>query len=185
MIRINLLPVRAAQRRLGARKEMTMFALALGGLLVILYSGHLAMLVRISDAEDRVDSVKTQLAGLKRDVVRIADFKSQTEVLEKKIGVIVQLQKQKIGPAHMLDDLSTILTDDKKVWLMKLEEKGGSLTLEGEAMEEENISDFQIALERRSVFFKDVKLVYANEETGGGIPHLKWKITCTTNYAAG
>ena len=185
MIRINLLPVRAEQRRVSAKKEITLFALALGGLLVILYSGHLAMLVRISDAEERVDAVKTQIAGLKRDVVRIADFKSQTEVLEKKIGVIVQLQKQKIGPARMLDDLATILTDDKKVWLVSLEEKGGQLTLEGEAMEHENISDFQIALERRSIFFKDIKLVYVDDDKSGGVSHLKWKITCTTNYAAG
>jgi type IV pilus assembly protein PilN len=185
MIRINLLPVRAAQKRMGAKKEVTMLALILGGLVVLLYVGHLAMLVRISDAEERVDNVKTQIAGLKRDVVRISDFKSQTEVLEKKIGVIEQLQKQKIGPAHMLDDLATILTDEKKVWLVHLEEKGGVLSLEGEAMEHENISDFQIALERRSVFFKDIKLVYVNEDNSGGVPHLKWKISCATNYAAG
>ena len=79
MIRINLLPVRAAQKRDSAKKEMTLLALILGGLVVLLYAGHLAMLVRISDAEERVDNVKTQIAGLKRDVVRIAEFKRSEE----------------------------------------------------------------------------------------------------------
>ncbi len=185
MMRINLLPVRAARRRVSARQEL----LILGGVLVILLAG-LGMwwslgAVKAAEMRERIEGVRGQLQRLSSDVTRVKDFKTKTELLERKLRVIDELELRKVGPARMLDDLATILTDERKVWLTRLEEKDGLLILEGGAMEEENVSAFQIALGKRSRLFTEIKLTLVSAQKKAGVPHLEWKMTCKTNYVAG
>ena len=184
MLRINLLPTRAAKKHEVVRQEL----LASGVLLVVvgvgLYLWSRSVDSEKSEMESRLAAVQQEIAQLKQDVVRVEDFKKKAEILEKKIGVIKNLYTQRTGPAHLLDDLSTILNEQHKVWLVKIVEGGGRLSLEGVAMEHENISDFQLALERRSKYFASpvlggVKAV----DRGGGVMVLEWKITCATNYS--
>lgn len=185
MIRINLLPIKAAQKRVGAKNELLAMAVALLATVAGLYIWHLVTTVHISSLEERVADVKGQIADLKRDVVRIEQFKSQMKVLEQKIDVIKQLESQRVGPARMLDDLAGILTEQKKVWLTQMEEKGGVLTIEGGAMEHENVSDFQLALQRRSTLFRNIKLQLVTQAKEGSVTFLRWKLTCTASYSAG
>jgi type IV pilus assembly protein PilN len=185
MMRINLLPVRAARRQVSARQEM----LILGGTLLVIIAGLGAWwtvdIAKISDIEDDVNAIRIEMEAVKKDVVRVQDFKTKAELLERKLKVIEELKQKKVGPAKMLDDLASILTDERKVWLTKLEEKSGVLTLEGGAMEEQNISEFQIALAKRSKIFTEVRLSVVNAQKRNGVNYLEWKITCKANYAAG
>ncbi|MEK7706010.1 MAG: PilN domain-containing protein [Myxococcota bacterium] len=185
MIRINLLPIRAAQKRVGAKNELIAVAMLLLVTVVALYAWHLVTAVRISALDERVADVRGQIADLKKDVVRIEQFKTQMKVLEQKIEVIKQLESQRVGPARMLDDLATILTEQKKVWLTSIEERAGQLTLEGVAMEHENVSDFQLAMQRRSQLFRDIKLQLVTTAKEGSANVLRWKLTCVAAYGAG
>jgi len=121
--------------------------------------------------EARIATVSQEIEQLKQEVARVEDFKNKAQVLEKKIGVIKDLQARRVGPAKMLDDLAAIINDQRKIWLSKVTEGGGKLVLEGGAMEHENISDFQLALERRSKFFSNVILgLVRTVERGGATP---------------
>jgi len=162
-----------------------MMALGLAAVVVALYAWQLVTDAQIGSAEERVRTVQSQVTDLKKDVVRIERFKEQMKVLEQKIDIIKKLEHQRIGPARMLDDLATVLTDQRKVWLTLLEEKNGDLTLEGGAMEHENISDFQLELQRRSKLFKGVQLQLVTTAKQGAITYLKWKLTCRADYSAG
>ena len=184
MLRINLLPVKASKKHEGVRQELVA---SLGLIVVVgcgLYVWSTSASSDLSAMDTRIATVRQEIAQLKQDVVRVEDFKTKADVLEKKIAVITKLQEQRTGPAHLLDDLAVILNEQKKVWLTKLAEGGGKLTLEGGAMEHENISDFQLALERRSKYFSAPTLgAVRTTDKGGGTSFLEWKLTCTTNYS--
>ena len=184
MLRINLLPTKAAKKHESVRQELlaSIVLLLVVGIGLYLWSRNIAS--DLSAMQTRISTVQQEITQLKQDVVRVEDFKKKAEILEKKIAVITKLQQQRTGPAHLLDDLSTILNEQKKVWIVKLVEGGGKLTLEGGAMEHENISDFQLALERRSKYFSAPTLGSVKTSApSAGATYLEWKITCSTNYS--
>ncbi len=185
MLRINLLPAKASKKQVIAKNELY---LVIAGVLFLVLGMYLAYWYRgreVDQLRGRIDTVQAEVETLKKDVVRVEEFKKKTATLEQKLGVIENLKKQKVGPAHMLDDLATILTDEPKVWLTKMSEVNGVMTLEGEAMEHSNISDFQLGLQRRSKFFRDVKLELVESKAHDGVSVLAWRITCIADYAAG
>jgi type IV pilus assembly protein PilN len=185
MMRINLLPIKAERKRDTARQELIVLGAVIGGLVVLLFLWSTIVGAEVSDWQEQVRSVQAALEAQKKDVRRVEDFKKKTEFLEHKKNVIQGLKDRKIGPARMLDELATILTDQKKVWLTKLEEKDGKLMLEGGAMEHENISEFQTALGKRGKLFRDIKLGVISTATRDGLTFIEWKMALSTDYTAG
>lgn len=185
MLKINLLAKKVSKKATSAKNELYALLGVGAAVLATLYFIYASADGDIAELQSRITTVQNEIATLKKDVVRVEEFKKKTVTLEQKIQVIEKLKKQKLGPARMLDDLATILTDEKKVWLTKMTEKNGLLMLEGEAMEHVNISDFQIALQRRSKFFRDVKLDIVETKKRDGIAVLSWKLRCRADYSAG
>jgi type IV pilus assembly protein PilN len=147
MLRINLLPIKAAKKGESARQELLA---VMGGAIALVAGLYLWNSMVTSDKDEttgKIAIVKKEIAQLKQDVVKVEDFKKKAAALESKIKAIRGLQTRRIGPAKMLDDLATIMTEERKVWLTELTDSDGNMTLKGAAMEEENISDFQLALE--------------------------------------
>lgn len=185
MPRINLLPVKAAKRVGNARNELLMFAGIFAFVLVALYSWYARVQVEISDMQARSRDLQSEIAKIDKTVTQVDEFKKKSTVLETKLDVIERLKKQKVGPAKMLSDLADILTKQRKVWLTSMTEKDGLLTLQGGAMEQENISEFQMALEQQSKFFSSITLTLVSSAKDGATAYFTWQITCRTNYAAG
>lgn len=185
MPRINLLPVRAARRADSARNEIIGLGLCLCVLLLGLYGWYSHMSSQILDVQNKIAEAKLEIGKVEKKVSQVDDFKKKATILERKLEVIEQLRRQKVGPAKMLADLADIASRQRKVWLTAFEEKEGSLVMQGGAMEQENISEFQISLEQQSKFFKNVTLTLVNAAKDGAVPFFQWTITCTANYAAG
>ncbi len=185
MMRLNLIPIKAARRVGSAKTELLAAVGVLAGIAAVLFLWNLTVQSTVTSAEEKVERVKAQLEELKQEEVRIEEFKKKASTLEKKIKVIDDLEKARIGPAQMLDDLATILTEQKKVWLTKATTDGATLNLEGGAMDNENVSEFQIALSRQSKFFKNVNLKVVEEEKSKKDSNLRWKISCEVNFTAG
>ncbi|OGQ87421.1 MAG: hypothetical protein A2289_15215 [Deltaproteobacteria bacterium RIFOXYA12_FULL_58_15] len=185
MLRINLLPIKAARKHDTAKFELLVFMGGVGVLVLALFLFHSVRLSDLKETEDRIAAVKKQIEQLKQDVVRVEDFKKKAATLEKKIKVINDLQTKRISPAKMLDEIATILTDQDKVWLSKLDEKDGKLVFSGGAMEHEDISEFQLALERRAKLIKDVKLTVVAAKKFKDHDYLEWNMECTATYRDG
>lgn len=185
MPRINLLPLRQKRRRGTAQREIVVLVGALGGVLLLLFVWYTAGESEIADKQARLDQVNVNIGQLEKDVAKVKDLEQKTKAVEQKRGVIDQLQKSRIGPARMLDDLAVIFTQEKKTWLTSLVEINGKLELRGLAMEHENVSDLQTALERRSKFLRNVVLDSVKVNSDKGTRTLEWLIRCETNYAAG
>lgn len=186
MPRINLLPIRAERRRDSAKQELYGMVAGLVVLIGGLYLWYAAVDARLSEIEGQIAGVRQNIGRLEKDVVKVKDLEKRAKRVERKKKMIERLQAMRIGPAKLLDDLATIFTDENKVWLMELQEANGRLRMIGGAIEHEDISQFQMALQRRSVFFRAVKLEVVETHQGRGkAAHLRWVITCKPNYAAG
>jgi type IV pilus assembly protein PilN len=185
MPRINLLPIKAARRADLARTELSVF----GGLLLATVLGlaiwHHSTESDISDMQARIVDEQKDLGNLQKIVVVVEDFKKKNLLVERKLSAIQALKVQKAGPARLLSDLADILTKAPKVWLVSLEERDGLLSLKGGAMDQDNISEFQMALEQQSKFFHNVTLTLVSSAVQGTSAYFQWTITCRANYMAG
>ena len=185
MPRVNLLPIKSVQRNAQARNEL-LTVVGLGILLVAaLYWWHGNLLADIDKTQTTIRSLEKEIKTLKAEASRVEEFEEETSKLEDKLVAIEKLRVQKIGPAMLLDDVATLLTEFKKVWLKSLTERdNGFIVFEGFAMDHDDISDFQLGLEKRSRFFKDVQLGPVQLIEGDDVKYLEWQITCIADYSA-
>lgn len=186
MPRINLLPIKAAQRAENTKKEILFFLLifiCLGG---GLYFWHAQGTDQIDIMVQQISQVSTTVKKLKQDVTRIEEFKKKSAVLEEKAEVIRALLEQKVGPARLLDDLANIVTKEKRVWLTSITESSlgpGFLSFQGGAIEHEDISSFQRSLSLNSLFFTKVQLAGVTTSLQNDVRYLEWEISCLIDFS--
>lgn len=183
MIRINLLPIRQTQKRQTVQQQL------LGGAAVIIVTLIVCIIwyAKVSgDQKQLQQSVqkKTQeLAQLDLIIGKVNDLEAKKKELQEKQKIIENLRKGKTGPVRALDDLATEIPD--RVWITKLVEQGGSVTIEGKAINHENVSAFMKSLQK-SKYFSGVSLGFSKASTNdqNGVTLYEFQITCRVNYSA-
>lgn len=185
MPRINLLPIKAAKRSESARHELMGILILLGGVFFGLYSWNGSIGDDILNTKSSIKKMKREITQLSKEAKRVEEFEAKARILEEKQGIIEKLKRQKQGPAKALHDLATLLTELDKVWLTSITEKTGKIQFVGGAMDHEDISEFQLGLEKRSKYFTQVQLKVVETHTLDGVLYLKWKIDCVADFSAG
>ncbi|MBJ94694.1 MAG: fimbrial protein [Rickettsiales bacterium] len=156
MIRINLLPIRAARKKEEVKRQLTLFVTGLVlilGVGLFFYQGKRSVLVEVEAGNRQLEA---QIADLKRVIGEVDEYKAQQEQLEQKLGVIRKLKANKTGPVHMLDELA--LRIPEKLWLTSIEQMESKATIEGISINNEVIATFMSRLEE-SQYFTEVYLV--------------------------
>ncbi len=158
MIRINLLPFKAAKKEY-IKQQVFIYFLSLVFLFGILGYLYYSTSKTISHLKRQVSSLEdesSQYRSIKADLARL---KEQSECLDNRMSIIELLQVGRIGPVHVMDELSTNLPE-KRLWLdsLALKEQGTLLTLDGVALDNETIADFMRSLES-SPYFQDIDLI--------------------------
>lgn len=139
MIRINLLPHRAARRK---QKQAAFVALlALGGILgvavVLAVGGYNAS--RISIQNERNLVLKTANAELDKKIGAIAQLKQEIEALKARQQAVEDLQGDRNQPVYLLDELVKQTPDG--VFLKSFKQEGQRVTLTGYAQSQERVAD--------------------------------------------
>ncbi|MBI5548193.1 MAG: PilN domain-containing protein [Deltaproteobacteria bacterium] len=144
MIRINLLPVRAAKKRETGQRQIVLFVLVLVGALI----GNYYWYAQVAGVEERerseVARIEKEIADLDRIIGEVKNYEKENKALEEKLKVLDQLKRGRTGPVKMLDALATSIP--KNVWLKKLEEKSGAMTIDGAALSNDDLAEFMKAL---------------------------------------
>jgi len=128
MIKINLLPFRAARRKENIRRQITVYALSV--VLVFLVAGYLFL-----DVTTTLSALANEKAAQKKELNKYADTIKKIKAIEKKVAeieeklnVIKELEKNKTGPVRLLDEIAMAIPKDR-LWLKSIQEKKGSLSL--------------------------------------------------------
>ena len=161
MIKINLLPVRAARKKEAVQRHLVLF---IAGLLTVFLVGFFMYSGKKGDLDDIERANKLlvdEIENLKKIIGEVDEYKEQEALLERKLGVIRTLKANKTGPVHMLDELATRIPE--KLWLTNLEEVGQRVTLEGVSINNEVIATFMSRMEE-STYFTEVYLVSIERE---------------------
>jgi type IV pilus assembly protein PilN len=147
MIRINLLPFRAARKKENIRRQATIFGLSVLFVAVVMAYYFLQLRSELSSLQEEEQRIKVELAGYKKTIERINSLEKKIAEIRKKLDVIKDLEKKKTGPVLLLDQIA-VAVPKEKLWLTSLVEKKGKLTLNGTAMDNETVATFMTNLER-------------------------------------
>jgi type IV pilus assembly protein PilN len=150
MIRINLLPFRAARKRENIKRQVTVYGLSVILLLVAMAYVFLQLDGRLSEVKAQETQLNQELAKHKKTIARIKTLKKKIKLIERKLGVIQKLEEGKQGPVRLLDELAKAVPKDR-LWLSAMAESKGNLTLRGLARNNETVAEFMVNLEKSPI----------------------------------
>ncbi len=164
MIRINLLPVRAAQKKEKLKSQLSILVLSL--ILVALVCGvvFFQQQKKNQGLESEIAEINRRNAELQKIIGEVRNYEKKKADLEQKLQVLAQLKQQKSGPVRLMDDLSDALPPE--LWLTSFAEQGGSIDLAGMADTEQTVALFMQKLEQ-SPFYENIELT-VTEQTNVG-----------------
>jgi len=161
MIRINLLPYRAARKHENIRRQVSTYFLSVFCLLTLMIYSYMNLnneLVKLKGEETQLRKEMASYAKVTREIARI---KSRTKEIQDKFNVIMNLEKQRSGPVRFLEEIAISVPIDR-LWLTAISEKRGNLTLKGNAMDHDTVALFMTNLEKTkqitSVDLETIKL---------------------------
>jgi type IV pilus assembly protein PilN len=167
MIKINLLP---SEERSGKRK-ISLPTVSGGAILwvslgVFVYAGAVAGIWvlqsrKITDYETKIQALKEESARLAPQLAKIRKLTAEREEVNKRLGLIASLDKDRYLHVRMMNDLAVQVPDN--CWVEEVNETGGSaVEIKGITFSNFIIADFMTSLES-SGRFTDVVLKKAQE----------------------
>ena len=160
MIRINLLPVRAAKK-----KETFMNQVYVGILALVMTFGVVgwraySQKAKITATEKEINDRKKELDDLKETVKKVQEFEAKKAVLQQKIETIETLEKGRDRFIQLIDQISQAIPGG--AWVnsvsMKNTKGGAAIILRGAAYEKDDVGIFISNLSARNPFIRDVQL---------------------------
>jgi type IV pilus assembly protein PilN len=175
MIKINLLPVRAAKKKETAVQQISIFCFAVAVVFVVLGAMYAVKLGQISIAKKDIEAANKKITELKVRIGKLEELKTLKMQVKKKLDVLAQLRSNKTGPAQRLATLSDITPD--QLWLTAYAESGDSIKIAGIASTEELIAQFMRSIQA-SNDFTGVELIVSEQKEMAGNKVKGFEITC-------
>ncbi|MBN1106758.1 MAG: PilN domain-containing protein [Deltaproteobacteria bacterium] len=147
MIKINLLPFRAAKKRENIKRQITIFFGVVVALLLAMTYFFINLNSELTALQTQQKQLSDELAGYEKTLARIAELEKKSKEIKSKLDVIKDLEKKKTGPILLLDEIAMAVPKDK-LWLTSLSETAGVLKLTGTAMDNETVALFMTNLEK-------------------------------------
>jgi type IV pilus assembly protein PilN len=176
MIRINLLPFRAARKKENVRRQISVFLLSLLLIAVCIIAVNMVFSSRITRLETRLTEAKTELEKYQAINREIEEIKKNLAILQKRTEVINQLQAKRLEAVALLDLLTKVVVENR-MWITSLNAGDPNVTLLGVAMDNKTIADFMTRLEGTRNY-KSVVLKYSKQFQMGKLSLKNFEITC-------
>lgn len=162
MIRINLLgrarPKAARQAvPLEATLQLVFFVLSVvvaGGILFYDWNSMKQQSAGVREQITRLTGEKARLEQLK---AQVDESEKQRVVLQQRINIIEELQRNRTGGQELLNALANTVSRTDTLWLTSLQRRGSVLTLQGSAGSINAVANFITQL-RRSGYFDQVEI---------------------------
>ncbi|MFW5908828.1 MAG: PilN domain-containing protein [Desulfosalsimonas sp.] len=177
MIRINLLPFRAARTKENIRRQVSVFILSMILLVLILFIGHLYFAGKADDLEDRLANINADIKRYEEKAKEVEELREKLKELNKKIDIVNQLKVNRDKPPLLLAEITEKVVPGR-MQLKKMSYSDNALDFEGIAMDNETIAVFMRRLER-SEKIKDVRLSTAEQTTEQDVELKSFAIKCT------
>jgi len=159
MIRINLLP--SGKKKAVIIPPSVIYGSVATILFIIIAIVVLVFLNKsISSLESDVVAKESKLQQLQVTLKKVHNYERDNAEFREKSRIIEQLKKNQIIPLRLLDEVSTMLP--KGVWLTKLSDAGGSISIEGYAFSNTDLVGYVQNL-KNSKYLNNVALIESRQ----------------------
>ncbi|MBZ5661308.1 MAG: PilN domain-containing protein [Acidobacteriia bacterium] len=168
MIRINLLGrTRPKATRTAVPIEATLqyvlLAIALVASTGILYGHYLLMDRENKTVLAHIQKQTGEKARLEQLKVQVENFEKQKAILQQRISVIEQLQRNRTGGQELLDAIANTVSRTDTLWLTSVDRKGDALTINGSAGSINAVANYITQL-KRSGYFQNVEIKESHQD---------------------
>ncbi len=146
MIRINLLPVRAARKKESVRFQLTVAGLITFFVFSLSLAGYFTLRGEASALSDDITRGNQELEELKKKIGELSKIKEQKRIVEEKLRIVENLEAARMGPVRLFKNLSDSIPE--RAWLQSIKDDGGIITLQGFASEDEVVAEFMRRLQK-------------------------------------
>jgi len=160
MIRINLLPVKDAQRAIDRRQQLSVALLGLVLALLVMIIPYMLQGHTLGRLDTDIKQLHGEIAKFDTQTREVRDLDKKRKELEAKLKVIENLNQKRVGPVRILEDLSSATPE--KLWLVDFADVNGQATLTGMALDNQTIAVFMRQLQASKYFF-EVDLVETSQ----------------------
>src|SRR5882672_5030552 len=115
---------------------------------------------QVSARIQRQKGEKTRLEQLKQQV---DNYEKQKAVLQQRISVIEELQRNRTGGQQLLDAIANTVGRTDTLWLTSVDRKGDSLSLNGSAGSIDAVANYITQL-KRSGFFHQAEIKESRQD---------------------
>jgi len=147
MIRINLLPFRAARKRENIRRQISVYIGTVILTLAVIGFFSIQKINLLSNKKAEEESLKKEIVSYQKELNEIKALEKKIREVSIKLDVIKDLEKGKTGPVLLLADVADSVPKGK-LWLKSYSDKKGTLSLTGTAMDNETVALFMSNLEK-------------------------------------
>jgi Tfp pilus assembly protein PilN len=157
MIRINLLgrarPKAARQAvPLEATLQVVFFIAALVVAFGVLYYNWHSTNAQITEVRLHIQKQTGEKARLEQLKAQVNEFERQKTVLQQRINIIEELQRNRTGGQELLDAVANTVVRTDTLWLTSLSRQGNALTILGTAGSINAVANFITQLEHSGYF---------------------------------
>jgi len=195
MIRINLLPYRAAQKKENIRRQISIFVLAVIMLVGILLYYNTTLNNNIDALNTQIKNNKSMLAQVEKQAKEVDEIKKAFDTLKQKTHVIKSLESNRKISVQLLDNMTTLVAEKvsvsqtkaspdsdskpvKRLWFTNFQENGNNINIQGIALDNKTIADFMTRLEG-SALFANVNLKAIKQQKINELNLKNFEIICT------
>jgi type IV pilus assembly protein PilN len=182
MIRINLLPFRAARKKENIRRQVSIFVLSLAFLLILLFYYNWSLGNKIDDLNASIEHTNSELKKFEEINREIQEIKKKLSNLRQKMEVMETLEANRFESTRLMDAMTQVIVP-KRMWFTRMESKDQSVNIRGIALDNKTVADFMVRLEQ-SGLFSDVNLNTLKAQTVQKSNLKSFQISCVTKPPA-
>lgn len=176
MIRINLLPYRAARTKENVRNQVSVFILGMILLLVILVVGQGLLSARTGRMEDTLDSLSKEVVKYEEAAKKVEEYKAELKKLQQQIDVVGQLEAKREDPPALLAKIADLVVTGR-MQFKRLKADDQTVAIDGLALDNETVAEFMMRLER-SGLFTEVTLTSSRQINELNVEVKEFKLVC-------
>ena len=162
MIRINLLPFRAARKKENVRRQVSIFLLSLILVAVAVVFFNFRLNSKIDKLNTTIADTKAQVEKYNKINQEIEEIKKTLDTLNKKILVIATLEANRRDSITLLDAMTQLIMVDR-MWFTLLRSKENFIDVTGIALDNRTVADFMTRLQQ-SQYYDNVVLKTIKQE---------------------
>ncbi len=176
MIKINLLPFRAARKKENIRRQISVFLLFFLFVFSGLFFYNLQLSNQVNEARERLKVTEEALTKYEKKAKEVDQIQGKLKILNQKLDVMAKLNMDREAPVNLLETI-TELAVSGRMWIVELSDESNSVLLSGIAMDNATVAMFMSRVEQ-SDFFSGAELFKVAHHNEEGLKLKNFEMRC-------